>query len=233
MSASVRLTIMSHSARRVSSRFVSVISLRNYLVNLGELNVSYSGAQCGLPSSLPSSRQRCLPRHCEALWHLDKELAIDRRLSERLHSSDAIGLQVFIGNDRTEESQAAPRQGCRVRLVIVVPSLRRLGSLTVDTYRHTSLRQSSAATSKAPGLKRPEVSLGDRVLVGRVGYRRRVSLDQVCHGGSRFEPVEALLVVRVPPRDHAILEQAFDRSRVFLEARDARVRPPPRSPARR
>jgi hypothetical protein len=56
-----------------------------------------------------------------------------------------------------------------------------------------------------PGLKRPEVSLGDiRVLVGRVGYRRRVSLDQVCHGGSRFEPVKALLVVRVPPRDHVL-----------------------------
>ena len=39
---SVRLTIQSHSARWVSSGFVSVISLRNYLVNLGELNAAYS-----------------------------------------------------------------------------------------------------------------------------------------------------------------------------------------------
>ena len=36
-SASVRLKIRSHSARRASSGFVSVISLRNYLVNLGDL----------------------------------------------------------------------------------------------------------------------------------------------------------------------------------------------------
>ena len=39
-SVSVRLTIQSHSARWVSSGFVSVISLRNYLVNLGEIKCS-------------------------------------------------------------------------------------------------------------------------------------------------------------------------------------------------